>query len=448
VLAPGFAVTTNVRLVRKLGQGGMGSVWIADHQGLRAQVAVKFISPEHARNDAVLARFAREASAAASVKSPHIVQVFDHGLTEPDKVPFIVMELLDGHDVRQLIERQGPMALDVVSKIMAQAGRALTKAHAAGVIHRDIKPDNLFVLDVDGEPFVKLLDFGVAKQTEDGGFAMTSTGATVGTPYYMSPEQMLNAKGVDSRSDLWSLAVVAYHALTGRVPFDADTIGALCIAIDRATFVPPSALRLGLPSAVDSWFGRALARDPDQRFSSARDMTDSFAAAVRGASTEELSMANTAVAHSAPGLESPRTPSLGVASVVRNEGTSVGGRSTIGGRAGAAMVVVLLLASTAGAVLLFRNRSDDANKRVAVEPTSSSGSAAPPTQGTPPTVAPVTSVSASPQPAPVPVAGPAQQAKAEKRPTVSKPEGAQPPAPPPAAPPPPADDPFVGGRHR
>jgi serine/threonine-protein kinase len=273
VLAPGFLVTPTVRLVRPLGHGGMGSVWVADHLTLRTQVAVKFMSAETAHGPSS-ARFSREASAAASVKSPHVVTILDHGVTSPGNVPFIVMELLHGWDLRQLIQQRGALPLDLAANLLAQAGRGLAKAHEAGVVHRDVKP---------GEPLVKLLDFGVAKHDDDReAFPMTSTGAVVGTPYYMSPEQMLGAKNADARSDLWSLGVVAYHAVTGRVPFDGETIGALCVAIERGTFPPASQLRAGLPRTVDAWFEKAMARSPADRFASAREMTDAFEAALRG----------------------------------------------------------------------------------------------------------------------------------------------------------------------
>ena len=271
-LRPGMLVGANVRLVRLLGQGGMGSVWVADHETLHTQVAVKFMMSEMTGNAEALARFGREASAAAQIKSPHVVQIFDHGVCA-EGMPYIVMELLEGEDLSQRVAREGALPPRAVGNIIAQVCKALGRAHALGIIHRDIKPENIFLSDADGDLLAKVLDFGIAKQTQDTGFSMTTTGAMVGTPYYMSPEQVMSAKSVDARSDLWSLAVVTYHALTGKVPFDAETMGALCVAINSAEFQRPSALRPGISQAIDTWFGTALAREPSARFQSAKEMS-------------------------------------------------------------------------------------------------------------------------------------------------------------------------------
>jgi serine/threonine-protein kinase len=165
-------------------------------------------------------------------------------------------------------------------RVLVQTCKALTKAHGMGVVHRDIKPDNLFLVDMDGEPFVKVLDFGIAKQTTLGVTDMTATNTMIGTPYYMSPEQALSSKNVDARADLWALAVLLYLSLTGTLPFDGETIGAICVAIDRAEFVPVSRLRPDLPAALDGWFSRAFARKIDRRFASAREMSEGFLQAV------------------------------------------------------------------------------------------------------------------------------------------------------------------------
>ena len=426
-------VTPTVRLARMLGQGGMGSVWVADHLALRTQVAVKFMSAALAQNGPAVARFTREATAAASVKSPHIVQVFDHGFTSPDRIPFIVMELLDGQDLRHLIERDGAVPLELLTKIVAQAGRGLAKAHAAGIVHRDIKPDNLFLLDVEGEPFVKVLDFGVAKQTEsDGGFAMTSTGATVGTPYYMSPEQMLSAKGVDARSDLWSLAVVAYHAITGRVPFDAETMGALCIAIDRASFAPPSQVRPGLSPAIDAWFARAMARQPEARFPTAREMTDAFEAATRGIEPMRTSAA------SMPAASSPAMP--GATPPPTFDGTAVTQPGKPRSNAGlmAATAVIALGVLVVGGVFALRPRpvaQESGSPAGAAEPPAATSSLLPPSPS--PSTVPVAVASAS---SPIPMTPPSAVAPKGKTPAgpaakAAPPTVAQPPTPPPATPP-------------
>jgi serine/threonine-protein kinase len=220
-LTPGQKITPSLRLVRPLGAGGMGSVWVADHFGLRTQIAVKFLSEALAANPDSLARFSREAAAASLVKSPHVVHMIDHGVTA-DHVPYIAMEMLDGEDLGGRLTSQGRLPPGQVATILTQVARALTRAHERGVVHRDIKPDNIFLSDGGGEAFVKVLDFGVAK-IDAPELSRTKTGTAVGTPYYMSPEQTMGAKTLDFRTDLWSLGVVAFEALTGRRPFqDTD----------------------------------------------------------------------------------------------------------------------------------------------------------------------------------------------------------------------------------
>jgi serine/threonine-protein kinase len=308
-LGPGTLIGSNVRLVRLLGQGGKGSIWVAEHLTLHTQVAVKFMTAEVAKNPDATARFTREASAAAQIKSPHVVQTFDHGITEGG-VPYIVMELLEGEDLSRRIQHRGRVAPQEVALIVGQVSKALYRAHSLGIVHRDIKPENIFLTDVDGDLLVKVLDFGIAKRSQDAGFSMTSTGAMVGTPYYMSPEQVMSAKSVDFRSDLWSLAVVAYHALMGKVPFEAETVGALCVAINAAEFVPPTKLDPRLPPSVDAWFRKALARDPAQRFPTAKDLGRTLERAVLGVDPSDVPVAEPSLVDSMPGR--PTAPAISV----------------------------------------------------------------------------------------------------------------------------------------
>jgi len=291
LMQPGQQITQTLRLARLLGQGGMGSVWAADHLTLGTQVAVKFMSPAYVQNDSLVQRFRTEAMAAAQIKSPHVAQVFDHGFMA-NGTPYIVMELLEGEDLKRRIRREGSLPLSDVALVVSQACKALSRAHALGIVHRDIKPDNIFLQNLDGETFVKLLDFGIAKLGPDGGLGATTTGSMMGTPLYMSPEQLLSAKRVDHRSDLWSLAVVAYHAITGRVPFHGETVGSLSVAVHTGTFQLPSALRPDVPQALDAWFMRMLQRDPAARFGSAKEMADALEQAVHGASAMRMPMAS------------------------------------------------------------------------------------------------------------------------------------------------------------
>ena len=265
--------------MRLLDHGSMGSVWVATHAGLGTEVAVKFMSPDFAKNQNLVTRFSREAHADAQLRSPHVVQIFDHGVTA-DGTPYIVMELLDGESLQKRLKREGPIDPAVTSQIIGQTCKALTRAHQLGVVHRDNKPAHSFLTLADEEIFVKLLDFGVSKQ-EGKDFSMTRTNEKVGTPFYMSPEQLISAKHVDFRADIWSVGIVAYHALVGVVPFKASTFGDLCLAVSRGVFTAPSAARPELPARLDPWFQRALAKKPADRFESAKQAAEELDRAVR-----------------------------------------------------------------------------------------------------------------------------------------------------------------------
>lgn len=369
-LAPGNYVTANVRLVRKLGEGGMGSVWVAEHLTLRTQVAVKFMSTALALDPSASARFSREAASAAQIKSPHVVQTYDHGITSAG-VPFIVMELLEGEDLGDRIKRAGPISLADTSTILSQACKALSRAHSLGIVHRDIKPDNIFLVTTEDEIYVKLLDFGIAKSTGGtGGVQMTSTGAMMGTPYYMSPEQLVNSKGVDHRADLWSLAVVVYHCVTGTVPFDGETFAGLCIAIDKGTYAPATTIGRQLPPAIDVWFGRALQRNPDLRFESAKEMADSFREVVVGMGGFRQPMVSAPdPVPAVTGLALAHPPTLAGASV--STSTTVPKRSNLGLVLTAGLGISLLVLAGAG-VLLYRTiASSDATVEASADPAAS-----------------------------------------------------------------------------
>ncbi len=276
---PGTKVTDKVTLVELLGQGAMGSVWRADHGTLKTQVAVKFISEEVASASAEAAeRFSREATAAAQIKSPHVVHMIDHGVTV-DGTPYIVMELLAGESLDERIERLGTLSLAEVSHVISQVVKALEAAHDLGVIHRDIKPHNIFLTGDPDEPFVKVLDFGIAKQT---GLAkqdqITEPGMIVGTPQYVSRDVIMAIAGASAEpaADLWALAIVAYKCLTGVLPFDGDSLGAICAALATAKFDPPSVHRPDLPARVDAWFAQGLAEVRADRFGSAAELGEAF----------------------------------------------------------------------------------------------------------------------------------------------------------------------------
>ena len=285
-LVPGKQITKAVVLLEPLSSGGMGAVWLADHQGLKTRVVVKFMLGGLDTSESARTRFSREAAAAAQVKSPHVVQMLDHGVSD-DGVPFIVMEHLEGHDLGDEIEKNGALDPAKVVGVVTQVAKALSKVHAAGLLHRDIKPDNIFLCAGEEDLFVKLLDFGIAKSSAvdqgDGSLdGETKTGQIVGTPYYMSPEQVTAQKVIDHRSDLWALGVVAYEALTGQRPYDGPSFGALAVKIATGTPPKPSEANPALPPAVDLWFAKACARNAADRFSSAKEMAEAFRAAFEG----------------------------------------------------------------------------------------------------------------------------------------------------------------------
>ena len=288
-LEPGAQVTANVKLLRPLGEGGMGAVWVAEHLALGTEVAVKFLQGNYAEDPAARARFSQEAAAASKVKSSHVVKIYDYGITKTN-VPFIVMEMLEGTDLARRIEKELVLPPAEVVTIVTQLCKALERAHEQNVVHRDVKPENVFLAHEGGDVFVKLLDFGVAKTDTIKGLTTgarrsTLAGESLGTPFYMSPEQFKSAKSSDARSDLWSVGVLVYEALTGRLPFMADTIGALAIVVNEASPAPPSTIEPSLPKAFDAWFAKACARDPKDRFQSARELASALAAVFGAALT-------------------------------------------------------------------------------------------------------------------------------------------------------------------
>ena len=275
-------VAGKYELVRLIGRGGMGSVWEGRHATLGTRVAIKFIDPEYVGSREAQARFATEARAAATIQSKHAIQIYDHGVTE-DARPYIVMELLVGEPLDKRVERLGRISLQETARILGQVSRALQRAHEAGIIHRDLKPENIFLVRSpdDDDEIAKVLDFGIAKikgPPGDAGLSSsTKTGAVLGTPYYMSPEQARGLRTLDHRSDLWSLGVIAYKCVTGVLPFEGESVGDLLVKICTAPPPVPSVTVPGLPKAFDGWLSRALERDPAHRYATAAELGEALA---------------------------------------------------------------------------------------------------------------------------------------------------------------------------
>ncbi len=368
--AEGVLVAGKYRIKRRIGAGGMGAVYEAEHVEIGKRVAIKVIEHEHARSAELAARFRREARAASAVESEHIVQVFDVG--QDDTVGlYMVMELLVGEDLSSRLEKAGGrISVDEAVTIIAQAGRALGKAHAAGVVHRDLKPANLFLTTrEDGSTSVKILDFGISKlvrpDAPDGASGgktslLTREGAVMGTPMYMSPEQ---AQGlfVDARSDVWSLASVFYEAVAGRTPYAArDTYEQMIVQIVTKKPEAVESVAPWVPASIARVLESALAHDVAARTADAGIFAKELAAAARDggapASSPDAmaprSSARLAVA-SDPSTRSAASPPTGT-------GVVVGARTPLdeGGppKRGRATMLVIGGAAIAVAIGLFALR--------------------------------------------------------------------------------------------
>jgi len=292
----GIVVGEKYRVERLIGTGGMGTVWRGVHVTLGTPVAIKFIRPTYARHKDARARFEIEARAAAKLRTRHAVQVFDYGTTsaKDGALPYIVMELLEGESLSDLVIRKGALGPRETARIIRQAARALDKAHEAGIVHRDLKPDNIFLAtnaeEPDGEfPYmVKLVDFGIAKIFEEsissgkeaapmGG--PTQAGAVIGTPNFMSPEQLTVGGAPGALTDLWSLGACAFAAMTARIPFEGDVLGDIVLKVCAAPMPVPSQLNPRVPPTFDAWFAKACAREPSRRYQSAKEAADALESA-------------------------------------------------------------------------------------------------------------------------------------------------------------------------
>lgn len=269
----GQLIADRYRLEAPIGHGAMGAVWRAAHVRLDSPLAIKFLNSAIANEPAMLERFLREARAAAAVRSSHVVQIFDYGVD--DGSPYIAMELLVGETLDARLGARGPLAPPEVDRIFGEIARAVGVAHELGVVHRDLKPANIFLSREGEHEITKVLDFGIAKlldnKLEAPAARGTGTGILLGTPQYMSPEQARGHRQVDRRTDLWALAVLAFECLTGRQPFESETLGDLVVQICTGAPLLPSRVA-ALPPAFDRWFLRGVNKEPSQRFASAAEM--------------------------------------------------------------------------------------------------------------------------------------------------------------------------------
>ncbi len=281
VLSPGTIVGDKYRLEEPIGQGGMATVWRAVHTTLDRPVAVKFLEAVGTGAEQLAERFLQEAKTAAGLRHRHVVDILDFGVT-PDGAPFMVMELLEGQSLADRYT-DGPTVTDwELLEVVAMTLSGLAAVHDAGILHRDVKPENVFLVqDADGI-FPKLLDFGISRGFGAGG-RITRTGMVVGTPQYMSPEQARGKKDLDARSDLWSVGVVLYEGFTGEVPFDSENPGDVLISVATEDPQPLEELRPDLPESVLDLVRRALQKDPAGRFQNAREMREALMDVLQGA---------------------------------------------------------------------------------------------------------------------------------------------------------------------
>ena len=379
------------RIERVLGQGGMGVVVAATHLQLDERVALKFLLPDALANPEAVERFAREARAAVKIKSEHVARVSDVGTLESGS-PYMVMEYLHGEDLAAWVRRNGAMAVPEAIEFLLQAGEAIAEAHALGIVHRDLKPANLFVTRrVDGSPCIKVLDFGISKLTVPGAapeFGMTKTHTIMGSPLYMSPEQMSSSRNVDMRTDIWALGVILYESLTGRVPFEAETMPQLCGMILQDPPRPIHELRPDLPQLLQHVVLRCLEKNREHRFSNVAELA--YALAPFGLPAAQRSAERISRVLGAAGFPSAAPPVVNAVSLRAGSGTSTNfGASSEARKSRTPLVVALcLLGLLLGGALLFLTHTNPALESVA-EPPSGKPILASSPPSAPPAAAPV-----------------------------------------------------------
>ncbi len=367
-LTPGVVLGKRYRLERQLAQGGMGAVFEARHVTTEMRLAVKVLWPEVLEQAGARQRFELEARVAARVASPHIVKVLDAGFAEDGELPYLVMELLDGEDLRTLVQRSGPLEPARALLLLEQVAAGLDAAHAhraangtpQPIVHRDLKPENLFVTDADSDrPFVRILDFGIAKVLGDTSHVSTDL---KGTPLYMAPEQ-IRAQRVSPETDVWALGLVAYYLVTGKVYWkgaygENPNLLAVLGEIGSADRTAPSerireqGLTGSVPASFDAWLLRCLEARPERRFSTASEAVGALGAALEGFVVDVVRAAPsarvsghsaTALAEPAPGT--PTEKSLAPVQSAPLEPKKRSRRLLVSAAAGAGLVAVFVLAS-------------------------------------------------------------------------------------------------------
>ena len=441
---PGEILAKKYRVEKVLGIGGMGVVVSATHLELDQKVALKFMHANAYATEEAKNRFQREARIASKLRSEHVARVSDTGVLE-NGAPYIVMEYLDGVDLSAQLQQFGPMPVGYAAECIVQACDAIGEAHSHGIVHRDLKPANLFLTQhSDGSPLVKVLDFGISKATgADTGMAMTKTGALLGSPLYMSPEQMRSLKTVDARTDIWAIGVILFELLTAHTPFTADSFGDLLLQVMTTTPKPLRQLRPDVPPEVSALVERCLTKDPAARVQSVAEIA-TVLAPFCSASGVVLAQRITTLAHRS-GTGDPRVttrdppratleaatapgPSAAAAGAGTNAGWGGTGAPEAPPRSTAALwigVAVLLACGVTFAVVAITKRASPAESTATSAATPSASavtatasapvvstataaatttSVASPATGTPPLPSATEAVAAPPPPPPAPIA--------------------------------------------
>lgn len=295
----------NYRLIRKLGEGGMGVVFEAEHNTLQKRVALKMLHSDKVANKQFSARFKREAEISSQIRNPHIVDISDFGQTDQGDL-YIVMEFLEGKDLGHYLDARSRLPLQEARHILLQTTSALSAAHKVGIVHRDLKPDNVFLINRNGDSrYVKLLDFGIAKVDQGTGTALTKAGMLLGTPEYMSPEQC-EGKPVDARSDIYAIGIIAYQLFTGRVPFSDEHFGRVLVMHSSEPPTPPSQWAPSLPPEVEATIMRCLEKRREARYQTMDELHASIASwgATEDSQTGEGEEQHTVIASAAAILTS------------------------------------------------------------------------------------------------------------------------------------------------
>ncbi|WP_437594846.1 protein kinase domain-containing protein [Sorangium sp. So ce1000] len=469
LVRPGQVIAGKYSVERVIGAGGMGVVVAATHLQLEERVAIKLLLPEAARSRTLAERFVREARAAVKVKSEHVARVTDVGTLESG-TPYMVMEYLSGSDLADALRAGGPMPPQAAVEYVLQACEALAEAHAAGIIHRDLKPANLFLTRrADGSPCVKVLDFGISKVATGGADPrITDTKAIMGSPLYMSPEQLKSSRDVDARTDIWSLGVILFELLTGAPPFDGATMPQLCVAIMQGIPSPLATFRSDVPPALEAVVLRCLEKLPEHRFRHVGELAEALAPFATGRARLSIDRISGITRSSGPprpelasgsGVTSPTVvnTSLNTSPTSLNtsptwSGTVVPRKRSVGLAVAAGAGVSLIAAIAIFAVLSAgstRSRGDGAE----TEPAASASAASPPadaaalpiapaslapsvTPGGVAATAPADDRTTAPSPAEIPPAAPSSgKPPAARRPSAApRPVATAPAARPPAAP--------------